>query len=82
MLKVVDILPPVTKLSTDNNVVLRTGKGIYRADPKTRDGLWLKWDVSVLLGRVLVALVVQIVERGDQFAPGFAGADDLIDEAA
>src|SRR5581483_7807159 len=38
-------------------------------------------DVAMLLGRVLVALVLQHLERGDEARAGVLGLDDLVDVA-
>src|SRR5581483_3723407 len=41
-----------------------------------------QWDVPMLLRRVLIALVRQVPERGDQLRPRFAGVDHFVEETA
>src|SRR4051794_32192977 len=69
-------------MSTDRNVTLRISTGFSGGNPINRARPALKWDIPVLLGWVLVALDIQVVERANQLPARLARANDLIHEAA
>src|ERR1700730_18578456 len=65
-------------MSTDKIVVFPVGGMFPAGDPKTR----LQGNVPVLLQRVLVSLVLEVLERGNELSACFPRPDDLVDEAA